>query len=552
MLSPLKRSTKRLIVLLALLPLAVLVLGTIYMFAMTYLEGSPRTFLESMQWAAETLTTTGYGNDSHWTHPVVALFVILGQFIGQFVVFLVFPVFVLPYFEERFEMRLQHILPPMRGKVLFYRYGPAIESLLDEFKRTNSPFVVFEEDLQVARMLRDRKFNVVFGKLSEDTAALARIKQARAVVTNADDHGNATCTLMVREHGFTGPIYALAEEPIYRPPMLQIGATEVFTPAHVLGGALASRASTRISPPAEGLSLLGHDVGMIEFRIRPNSPLSGQLLGDLHLQGIRGVSVIGQWREGVFTTAKGPNTRIEPGGILVVVGPQQRLEAVERMAMPIRRTGPIIIVGYGTVGQKVGEMLRDAGEACTVIDIKPGPGVDIVGNVLDSGTLERARVKESGALILALNDDSEAVFATAALHEYAPEAPLIVRVNRTPNIERIYRAGADFAISLGQVACQILSYHLLDEQVLPVENRIKFSRTTLGSLLGSRPWNNEALDQTGVRIVAVERGHEVIVEFSDEFRLQADDTLYLCGSLDGLERCQRQFQTASIPARRDT
>lgn len=552
MLSPLKRSTKRLIVLLALLPLAVLVLGTIYMFAMTYLEGSPRTFLESMQWAAETLTTTGYGNDSHWTHPVVALFVILGQFIGQFVVFLVFPVFVLPYFEERFEMRLQHILPPMRGKVLFYRYGPAIESLLDEFKRTNSPFVVFEEDLQVARMLRDRKFNVVFGKLSEDTAALARIKQARAVVTNADDHGNATCTLMVREHGFTGPIYALAEEPIYRPPMLQIGATEVFTPAHVLGGALASRASTRISPPAEGLSLLGHDVGMIEFRIRPNSPLSGQLLGDLHLQGIRGVSVIGQWREGVFTTAKGPNTRIEPGGILVVVGPQQRLEAVERMAMPIRRTGPIIIVGYGTVGQKVGEMLRDAGEACTVIDIKPGPGVDIVGNVLDSGTLERARVKESGALILALNDDSEAVFATAALHEYAPEAPLIVRVNRTPNIERIYRAGADFAISLGQVACQILSYHLLDEQVLPVENRIKFSRTTPGSLLGSRPWSNEALDQTGVRIVAVERGHEVIVEFSDEFRLQADDTLYLCGSLDGLERCQRQFQTASIPARRDT
>ena len=357
---------------------------------------------------------------------------------------------------------------------------------------------------------------------------------------------------MVREHGFTGPIYALAEEPIYRPPMLQIGATEVFTPAHVLGGALASRASTRISPPAEGLSLLGHDVGMIEFRVRPNSRLAGQLLGDLHLQGIRGVSVIGQWREGVFTTAKGPNTRIEPGGILVVVGPQQRLEAVERMAMPIRRTGPIIIVGYGTVGQKVGEMLRDAGEACTVIDIKPGPGVDIVGNVLDSGTLERARVKESGALILALNDDSEAVFATAALHEYAPEAPLIVRVNRTPNIERIYRAGADFAISLGQVACQILSYHLLDEQVLPVENRIKFSRTTPGSLVGSRPWSNEALDQTGVRIVAVEREHEVIVEFSDEFRLQADDTLYLCGSLDGLERCQRQFQTASIPARRDT
>ena len=78
----LKRSTKRLIMLLAVLPAAVLVMGTIYMILMATLEGAPRTFLESLQWATETLTTTGYGNDSHWQHPVVALFVIIGQFLG--------------------------------------------------------------------------------------------------------------------------------------------------------------------------------------------------------------------------------------------------------------------------------------------------------------------------------------------------------------------------------------------------------------------------------------------------------------------------------------
>ncbi|MBK8893122.1 MAG: hypothetical protein IPN64_03410 [Propionivibrio sp.] len=136
----LKRSTRRLLMLLALLPAAVLILGTIYMLGMEHLEGTPRTFLESLQWASETLTTTGYGADSHWNHPVVALFVIVGQFMGQFLIFLIFPIFVLPYFEERFEVRLQHMLPPMAGKVFFYHYGPAIESLLDEFRRLNSPF----------------------------------------------------------------------------------------------------------------------------------------------------------------------------------------------------------------------------------------------------------------------------------------------------------------------------------------------------------------------------------------------------------------------------
>ena len=147
MLSRLKRSTRRLLALLALLPLAVLVLGTIYMLGMTHLEGSPRTFLEGLQWASETLTTTGYGGDNHWKHPALALFVILGQFLGQFLVFLIFPIFVLPYIEEKFEVRLQHVLPPMQGKVLFYRHGLAIEPLLEEMDRAGKPFVVFEEDL---------------------------------------------------------------------------------------------------------------------------------------------------------------------------------------------------------------------------------------------------------------------------------------------------------------------------------------------------------------------------------------------------------------------
>jgi voltage-gated potassium channel len=549
MLSKFKRSTRRLLALLALLPSAVLILATIYMIGMENLEGAPRTFLESLQWASETLTTTGYGHDSHWTHPAVALFVILGQFLGQFLVFLIFPVFVLPYFEEQFEVRLQHVLPQMEGKVLFYRYGPAIESLVEEFTRIGSPFVIFEEDMELARNLRDRKYNVVFGKLADDPAALARVRQARAVVTNAGDHANASCTLIVREHGFTGPIYALADDPLYRPPMIQIGATDVFTPAHVLGAALASRASTRISPPAEGMHLLGSQVGMAEFRVRAGSPLAGKFLGDLHLREVHGVSVIGQWHEGIFTTAKGPKTQIQPGGILVVVGAQERLEKVERMAMPIHRTGPIVLAGYGAVGHKVIEMLQDARETCIVIDQQAGPGVDVVGNILERSTLDRAGVREASAVILALSDDSETVFATAVVRDYAPEVPLIVRVGRTPNTARLYRSGADFAISVGQVAGQILAYHLLDEQVIPVENRIKFCRLTPGTLANTYPWRSEILEGIGAKIVAVERGSEVLVEFDDDFLLRPDDALFVCGSITSIERYQKQFHAIPLAAR---
>lgn len=543
----LKHSTRRLLTLLALLPATLIMLGTLYMLGMTHLEGSPRSFLQGLQWASETITNTGYGADNHWSHPVMALFVIVTPFIGQALIFLIFPVLVLPYFEDKFEVRLQHMLPPMAGKVLFYRYGPAIESLLEEFKSVKSPFVILEEDLATARDLRDRGYNVVFGRPAEDPSVLTHIDQARAVVTNAGDHANATCTLMARESGFSGPLYALANDPLYRMPMLQIGATDVFTPAHVLGAAMAASASTRISPPAEGMHLLGSSVGMAEFRVRAGSLLAGKRLGDLHLREEHGVSVIGQWSGGVFTTTKGPETRVEPGAILVIVGRPSSLEAVERMAMPIRRTGPIVLAGYGAVGQKVIEMLHDAGESYVVIDKVAAPGVEVVGSILERSTLERARVREASAVILALSDDSESVFATAVVRDYAPEVPLIVRVLRAPNTGRLYRSGADFAISVGQVAGQILAYHLLGEQVVHVENRIKFVRLKAGSLVGKHPWHSEALERTGAKIVAVEREHEVMVEFNRNFVVQADDALYVCGSVNSLERYQREFQAGAAP-----
>lgn len=438
----------------------------------------------------------------------------------------------------------------MAGKVLFYRYGPAIESLLEEFNNTNNPFVIFEEDMALARSLRDRGYNVVFGKLADDPSVLARVQQARAVVTNSGDHTNATCTLIVREAGFSGPIYALADDPVYRAPMIQIGATEVFTPAHVLGAALASRASARISPPAEGMHLLGTKAGLAEFRVRSGSPLAGKLLGELHLREQHGVSVIGQWFGGAFTTSKGPQTSIEPGAILVVVGTHANLEKVERMAMPIHRAGPIIVAGYGVVGRKVVEMLRDAGETCVVIDRLAAPGVDVAGSVLERTSLDQAGVREASTVVLALSDDSESVFATAVIRDYAPEVPLIVRVLRTPNTERLYRSGADFAISSGQVAGQILAYHLLGEQVIHVENRIKFVRLTTGSLAGVHPWRSEALDQTGAKVVAVEREGEVLVEFDDRFVLRLDDTLFVCGSINSLERYQREFSATAAAGKR--
>ncbi|MFZ1829517.1 MAG: NAD-binding protein, partial [Candidatus Competibacteraceae bacterium] len=223
------------ILLLASMPAALLIFAVLYMLGSDYLEGKPADFWSSLEWASETLTTTGYGAYAPWKHPVMILLVIFTQFVGMFFLVLVFPIYMLPYIEERFEMRLPHALPPMAERVLFYGYGPAIDSLLEEFQQVGSAFVIFEEDMALARNLRDRGHPVVFGKLDEDPDVLAGVNQARAVVANADDHANAICILIAREQGFEGPIYALADVPLHRAPMLKVGASAVYTPTHVLG-----------------------------------------------------------------------------------------------------------------------------------------------------------------------------------------------------------------------------------------------------------------------------------------------------------------------------
>lgn len=541
-----QRSTWRLLALVVSMPTAVVIFATIYMFGSTYLEGKPIDYWSSLEWASETLTTTGYGAYAPWKHPVMILLVIFTQFIGMFFLVLVFPIYVLPYIEERFEMRLPYVLPPMADHVLFFHYGPAIDSLLEESQRIGSPFVIFEEDPVLARNLRDRGYPIVVGNLDEDADALAGIQEARAVVTNGDDHANATCILMAREQGFSGPIYALADDPLHRPPMLKVGATAVFTPTHVLGAALAARASTRITPAADGLHLLGGQVGLAEFRVRPDSPLAGQRLGELHLRERHGVTVIGQWRGGKFFSVKGVDTCIEAGAILVAVGMQSNLAQVERLAAPIRRTGPIVVAGYGTVGGKVVEMLRDAREATIVIDEQLMPGVDVVGNVLEHATLDRANVRAASAVVLALSNDSGGIFASAVVRDYAPEVPLIVRVNRAPNIARLYQAGADFALSVGQMAGEILAYHLFGEQAVAVEQRLKFVRLGAGALTGLHPWRAQVRERTGAAVVAVERDQEVFVKFDDAFQVRPNDVLFVCGTIAGLDQYAREFKPGPV------
>jgi len=536
----LKRSTRGLLLLFASLPVAVLVLALLYMAGMHYLEGNPRSFWWSIEWAAETLTTTGYGADAHWSNPVMVLLVIAGQFLGVFLVFLVFPIYVLPFFEERFEGRLPNVLPALddRKCVLIYHYGPAVAMLINDLARFGRRVVVLEEDRDAARRLQERGVEVVHASLSDEYLDLSPLRGAEAIVANGEDHDNAALVLIARELGFKGTIFALVDEPLHRYPLQTSGATAVYTPRHVLAAALAAKASRRIQRRVSGLQQIGTHVTAAEMRIHPQSELAGHTLADLRAPERFGVTVVGRWVEGEFRPGGiTGRVRLEPGTIIVVIGSPDGVTRLGEIATPLKQGGKIVIFGYGEVGSKIVELLHDAGEPTTVIDVEALPGVDVVGNALDQEVLERAGVRDASAVVLALSNDNEGLFAATVVREFAPQVALIARVNQAQTVKRLYQVGTDFALSIGQVAGQLLARQMLGEEYVSLEPTVKIVKVDGSSFAGQHPLRTGLRERVDVLVVALERGTTVVVEFSDDFRIVAGDALFLCGAPDALEAC---------------
>jgi Trk K+ transport system NAD-binding subunit len=542
--SVMRTSRSRILALVLLAPVLLVVLAGAYVTAMAQLEGETRSMSDALQWAAETLTTTGYGRDDHWNHPVMIAFVILTQFVGVALTFVVFSLVVVPFFEERFEARLPRAVPKLRDYVLVYRYGPSVAPLVEELERAEVPTVILERDEVVARRLFDRGRAVVYAPDEEDDVEPTLFEQARAVVLAGTDQDNAAMVLSVRQQGYEGEVLALADHPLHRRPMMLAGASAVYTPLHILGAAMASLARERVRPRMEGLGGVGALLRTTEVRVAGGSSLAGTTLADAQVRTRTGATVVGRWVDGAFRPFAAPSDPIEPGTILVGVGSAEAVEALGKLATPLGRPGPFVIAGAGEVGRKVAELLRDAGESVVLLDKVPGDGVDRVGDVLAREVLEAAQVPEAKCVVLALGDDSTTLFAASVVRDCAPDVPIVARVQRSKSVARIHRAGADFALSLGQVAAELLAQKMLGDAWISLDARIKLHEVGAAGLEGRSPLQAQVGASTGCSIVAVRRGEDVTVAFPDDFRIEPGDRLFLAAPQEGLTRFRERFPTA--------
>lgn len=538
------RSYTRFLMLIGAVLTLLLAMTLLYMLGMYFLEGQSRGFWQALQWAAGTASTTGYGGDTSWSHPVMVVYVVCAQFIGVILLFLIFPIYLIPFLEERFETRLPKEATNAKDHVVIFDYGPAVATLLTELEQANIATVVIDEDEADARHLLEQGHQVIYGNLDEGVLQKSNLNQARALIVNSTDDRNAATIIAARQLGYQGEILALVEDPFHRQPIILAGASGAYTPRHVLGAALAARASQKVSPTVAGIQHLGNKLQVAEARITRDSVLSGRTLAEADLGQHGGATVIGQWVGGKLISPPTPNMRLEPGGILILVGNDESIPRFLKLCAGtrrLRRDGPFLIAGGGEVGRKVAELLTDAGEETFIIDSQPGPGVNLVGNILDTQILKQAGVDNVQAVILALSADSTTLFTTVIVKDLAPDVPVIARVNRAENVERIYAAGADFALSISQVSGQLLAWRLLGKESIAVDPELRVIKVSTRGLEKFHPKQTELRDKTGCTVVAVERGDDLLVDFAADFKFVEYDAVYICGSAEAAQNFYQLF-----------
>ena len=518
-----------------------------YDYGMAVYENDPQSFLQSLQIVVETFTTTGYGSDAPWETPLMNLLVIVMDITGVVLIFLALPVLLFPLFEEAMSTTVPtEVDDDLTDHVVICSYTPRGETLVGELDSWDVEHVIVEPDRDRATDLYEAGRRVIHADpQSVDGLEAAGLPVARSLVADAADEVNTSIILTAGEVDDSVPTVSVVEEPDRARYHELAGADHVVSPRRLLGESLAGKVTTSVSTAVGETIEIGQDFDVAELPIHRGSDLVDRTLADSGIRERAGVNVIGAWFQGEFESPPSPDATLDNGTVLLVAGREDQLQRLKDMTLSSVRQfgrGETIIVGYGEVGETIADELDTAGLTYTVIDQIEKPGVDIVGDATEPEELRAAGVQNARTVILALSDDTDTEFATLVVRDLNPDVEIVARAEQTENVQKMYRAGADYVLSLATVSGRMLASTILaDEQVISMDEQVEIVRTPAGELAGKTLGEARVRARTGCTVVAVERNGDVITDVGPDVAVEAGDELVVAGTDESVDRFRAVF-----------
>ena len=532
---------------------SLLLVGSMLLFALLYqngmriYEGEPKTFLHALQIVVETFTTTGFGSDSPWVSPEMNVVMIVMDLFGTLLIFMAFPVIAFPLLEDILSTTVPtSVADDTEDHVVICSYTTRAEALVDELDSWGVDHIIIESDRERATELYENDHRVIHADPTSITGLEgAALGSARALVADVSDRVDAAIVLTAKEVAEDVQVISVIEEPDRQSYHRLAGADHVLSPRPLLGGSLASKVTTSVTADLGDAIEIGDDLEAAELPIQRGSRLVGTTLAESGIREQSGVNVIGAWFRGEFETPPSPNATLTDGTVLLVTGREDQLEELKRLTLSEVRLftpGKTIVIGHGEVGSRITAALDEAGLAYTVVDRTEMDGVDVVGDATEPETLQAAGIENARSVILAIPDDTTTEFATLVVRDISPETEIIARVQEIESVQKMYRAGADYVLSLATVSGRMIASTILeDEDVLSLDQQVEVVRTVAPKLVGQTIGDADVRSKTGCTVVGVERNGTVITDVGPEFGVEVDDALIIAGTDEGIRQFTEQM-----------
>ncbi|MFB6222080.1 MAG: TrkA family potassium uptake protein [Haloarcula sp.] len=518
-----------------------------YDYGMSAFENEPRSFLKSLQIVVETFTTTGFGSDGDWQSPEMLLLVIVMDITGVVLIFLALPVLLFPLFEKAMETTAPNTVENgISDHVVICQFTPRGETLVTELDTWDVDYIIVEPDRDRANDLYEEGYRVIHADpQSVDGLKQARLSSARALVADASDQVNTSIILTAREVDESVQTVSVVKEPDRAKYHDLAGADTVLSPRQLLGESLASKVTTGVSTTLGDSIEIGKDFDIAELPIHRGSELVGTTLADSGIRENTGVNVIGAWFRGQFVSLPDPETELDGSTVLLVSGTERQLEQLKKTTLSsVRgfRSGTTVVIGAGEVGQTIASDLTRANVPHTVLDKTEQPMVDVIGDATDPGDLRSAGVGDARTVILALSKDTGTEFATLVIRELNPDVEIIARAEESENVQKMYRAGADYVLALSTVSGRMLASTILeDEDVISMDQQVEIIRVAADGLGNTTLGEADIRTRTGCTVVAIERNGAVLTDLGPDVAIESSDELVIAGTDDGVTRFKSLF-----------
>ena len=501
----------------------------------------------ALYWVVVTMTTLGYG-DIVFKTPVGYLFTIIVSLSGIAILWaVVVPLGITPNLELIVRAAPTSAPLKMKGHIIISGYNPILDTLAERFSLLNMPFLIIERSESVARSIY-KNYPVVWGDPSRiEVQKRASISSARLFITNESDELNAEVILTLREISNI-EIISLVDDLARSRFLRYAGASRIISPKTLLGTFIAQITSLPMRNVFPGSIRLFGDLLLVELPIYPGAELIGEKLEEIAING-SGAGIVGIWQRGVFHPSPGADETVQSNSVLMAVGNVEQLSAIRDLTLGTRREGAQLILGYGDVGRQVATVLSDCGTTPTILDTRDLSETGfphLIGDATTEADLLQAGIKDAVGVLIMLNQDSDAIYATLLAKNLNPEAFVVVRANSLRSGENIYRAGADYVASLPIVASHMLArivqgdegeldllYEDLELKIFHVRKRSRMTGRTLAEL--------DLPERFSCRVVAMERMGRATALPNRETVIESGDILALIGSPKDIEAFSRKY-----------